>query len=383
MSTGAAANRNLTSNTARLDQWLSKLGYLANYRSFGQNFPVNFSGRREEISFEGSGRLYDMYPGEENDLGGMVSLHGTDYIVKDVRGTPTPLTDVAVCDNDECDRRFKSFDPDEAICPHCDSELAETQIHGISSVECSTAMGGQKGYRTHAQMSTYVRPTDAERDRSERQLFGIDCEIEYGQFEITDFVYAFERGHSMSASTSILRSQALIEQDDGGKSTTGLSWRDRLDEAEQEVYRPVGQQHHTQGLRLSFDRDTISERFEQATHETASWPQLLTSLEQALDRAIPVVVKCDRSDYRVKASITNEAIEVYIVDGRQGGNGIGWHVHDSLSEVADQVVDVADCDRCVDYCDECLLLSRTPSHYLENNLLDHRMLATVVGHPGQ
>ncbi|MCL9817774.1 DEAD/DEAH box helicase [Natronocalculus amylovorans] len=383
MSTGATANRNLTSNTARLDQWLSKLGYLANYRSFGQNFPVNFSGRREEISFEGSGRLYDMYPGEENNLGGMVSLHGTDYIVKDVRGTPTPLTDVAVCDNDECDRRFKSFDPDEEICPHCDSELAETQIHGISSVECSTAMGGQKGYRTHAQMSTYVRPTDAERDRSERQLFDIDCKIEYGQFEITDFVYAFERGHSMSASTNILRSQALIEQDDGGNSTTGLSWRDRLDEAEQELYRPVGQQHHTQGLRLSFDRDTIFERFEQATHETVSWPQLLTSLEQALDRAIPVVVKCDRSDYRVKASITNETIEVYIVDGRQGGNGIGWHVHDSLSEVADQVVDVADCDRCVDYCDECLLLSRTPSHYLENNLLDHRMLATVVGHPGQ
>ena len=383
MSTGAAANRNLTSNTARLDQWLSKLGYLANYRSFGQNFPVNFSGRREEISFEGSGRLYDMYPGEENDLGGMVSLHGTDYIVKDVRGTPTPLTDVAVCDNEECDRRFRSFDPDEEICPHCDSELAETQIHGISSVECSTAMGGQKGYRTHAQMSTYVRPTDAERDHSERQLFGIDCEIEYGQFEITDFVYAFERGHSMSASTDILRSQALIEQNDGGNSTSGLSWRDRLDEAEQEVHRPVGQQHHTQGLRLSFDRDAISKRFEQADHETASWPQLLTSLEQALDRAIPVVVKCDRSDYRVKASITNDAIEVYIVDGRQGGNGIGWHVHDSLSEVADQVVDVADCDRCVDYCDECLLLSRTPSHYLENNLLDHRMLATVVGHPGQ
>jgi len=70
MSTGAATNRDLTSNTSRLDQWLSKLGYLANYRSFGQNFPVQFSGQREEISFEGSGRLYDMYPGEENELGG-------------------------------------------------------------------------------------------------------------------------------------------------------------------------------------------------------------------------------------------------------------------------------------------------------------------------
>lgn len=379
MSTGAATNRDLTSNTSRLDQWLSKLGYLANYRSFGQNFPVKFSGQREEISFEGSGRLYDMYPGEENDLGGMVSLHGTDYIVEDVRGTPAPLTDVAICNNEECDRRFRSFDPDESTCPHCDSDLVVTQIHGVSSVECTAALGGRQGYRTHAQMSTYVRPTDAERDHGERTLFGLECDLEYGQFELTDFVYAFERGHSMSASTEILRSEALIEKDGDGGSTAGMSWREKLQKSQEETYRPVGQQHHTQGLRLRFNRDAVAERFGQVTHQTASWPQLLTSLEQAFDRAIPVVVKCDRSDYRVKASITESAVEVNIVDGRQGGNGISWHVHESLADVADHVVDVADCDRCVDYCDECLLLSRTPSHYLENDLLDHRTLTAVVG----
>jgi len=379
MSTGAATNRDLTSNTARFDQWLNELGYLANYRSFGQNFPVKFSGRREEISFEGSGRLYDMYPGEENDAGGMVSLHGTDYVVEDVRGSPSPLTEVAVCDNAECDRRFRSFDPEEGTCPHCESDLEVTKIHGISSVECKAAMGGRRNWRTHSQMSTYVRSTDADRVVEETSLLGIDCNVEYGQFELTDFVYAFERGHSMSPSTEVLRSQALIEQEDEGPSTSGLSWQERLDEAEQEVYRPVGQQHHTQGLRLQFDRGTIADRFGRVTHPTASWPQLLTSLEQALDRAIPVVVKCDRSDYRVKASIIEDAVEVFIVDSREGGNGIGWHVHESLDEVADRVAEVADCERCVDYCDECLLLSRTPSHYLENDLLDHRTLAAAVG----
>ena len=383
MSTGAATNRDLTKNTSRLDQWLSKLGYLANYRSFGQNFPVKFSGQREEISFEGSGRLYDMYPGEENDLGGMVSLHGTEYIVEDVRGTPAPLTEVAVCDNDECDRRFRSFDPDESICPHCDSDLAVTQIHGISSVECSAALGGRRGYRTHAQMSTYVRPTDAERDHDKATLFGLECELEYGQFELTDFVYAFERGHSMSPSTKILRSEALIEKDDDGGETAGMSWRERLQKSQEEMYRPVGQQHHTQGLRLRFDRSAIADRFGQVTHPTASWPQLLTSLEQAFDRAIPVVVKCDRSDYRVKASITENSVEINIVDGRQGGNGISWHVDESLTEVADRVIEVADCSRCVDYCDECLLLSRTPSHYLENDLLDHRTLSAIVDGGGR
>jgi len=57
----------------------------------------------------------------------MVSLHGTEYIVDDIRGTQKPLTDVAVCDNEECDRRFRSFDPDETICPHCDSDLTTTK----------------------------------------------------------------------------------------------------------------------------------------------------------------------------------------------------------------------------------------------------------------
>ena len=381
MATGATTNRDLTSNTSRLDQWLNELGYLANYRSFGQNFPVKFSGRREEISFEGSGRLYDMYPGEENDLGGMVSLHGTDYIVEDVRGTPAPLTEVAVCDNEDCGRRFRTFDADEEICPHCDTDLVVTEVHGISSVECTAAMGGRRGYRTHAQMSTYVRPTDAEQERSQMTLFGMDCTVEYGQYELTDFVFAFERGHSMSPSTKILRSQALIERIDD-RSPDGRSWRDRLKDAQEEVYRPVGQQHHTQGLRLTLDRETVAERFSRVSIPTASWPQLLISLEQALDRAIPVVVKCDRSDYRVKASVGEDGVEVFIVDGRQGGNGISWHVHESLQEVASKVVEVADCDRCLDYCDECLLLSRTPSHYLENDLLDHRTLEAVVDDGG-
>ena len=378
ISTGAATNRDLTRNTSRLDQWLSELGYLANYRSFGRNFPVRFSGRREEISFEGSGRLYDMYPGEENELGGMVSLHGTEYIVEDVRGAPTPLTDVAVCDNEECDRRFRSFDPDEKICPHCETDLLMTQVHDISSVECSVARGGRRGYRTYAQMSTYVRPTNGDQDSLETKLFGIDCNVEYGQFQLTDFVYAFERGHSMSADTNILRSQALIEKVDNSESRSELSWRDRLEEAQEEIYRPVGQQHYTQGIRIEFNRSTVAERFEKITHSTASWPQVLTSLEQALNRAIPVVVKCDRSDYRVKTSITEDTIEVFIVDGRQGGNGISWHIYESLGEIEDHVVDVAACERCIDYCDECLLLSRTPSYYLENDLLNHQTLAAIV-----
>ena len=380
MSGSAETNKAFTENNNRLDQWLSRLGYLANYRSFGQQFPVKLTGYSEDIEFEVSGRLYDMYPGQENDLGALITLHGSEYIVNDVRGTSTPLTTVAVCANEDCDRPFESYDLDTGVCPHCGTELEETDIHGISSVECKTARGGQKLYRTHGLMTTSISADDsmAPVETRETELFDVPCEVEYDELEVTDFMYAFERGHSSSPDTETLRSEALIERD-SETDTTGQSWQERLDDADTEEYAPVGQQYHTQGLTISFEIDELAARFNEIDHETASWPQALISLEQAFSKAIAVSAQCDRSDFRVKANKTDDDIRIQIVDTRQGGNGITWQVWQSLSDVESHVINVADCDRCRNYCDECLLLSRTPAYYLENDLLNHETLETLLG----
>jgi superfamily II DNA/RNA helicase/rubrerythrin len=376
----AEMNKAFTEENRRLDQWLQRLGYLANYRSFGQQFPVKFRGASEGIEFESGGRLYDMFPGEENDLGSVMTLHGTDYIVDDVHGTGTSLTTVGVCDNEECERPFQSSQPGVTTCPHCEENLEETPIHGISSIECKAARGGQKGYTTRGLQSTYIEEVPDEQAVSETQtqsLFGLSCDVTYGQLEVTDFVYAFERWHSQSSDKEVLRSQAVIERD-GSSSETGGSWRDRMDDVESEVYRPVGQQYFTQGLTLRFDQADVRDRYEQATHEPVSWPQALVSLEQALEKSVAIVAECDQSDFRVKTVTTDEEVLVYIVDSRQGGNGISWQVFDQLDAVEQRVWEVTDCDRCEDYCDECLLLARTPAYYLENNLLNRRTLATIT-----
>lgn len=379
LSGSAETNKAFTETNNRLDQWLSRLGYLATYRSFGQQFPVKFQGRSEGIEFESSGRLYDMYPGPENGLGAVITLHGTDYIVDDVHGSSTPLTTVNVCDNEECDRPFESYERDIATCPYCEEPLEETNIHDVSSVECKPARGGQKMYSTYGLMTTSITSEGAQTVRTEtsKPVFGLDCDVTYGGLEITDFVYAYERRHSASPNKQVLRSEAIIERDSSAPST-GLSWEERLEEADAEEYAPVGQQYHTQGLTLRFALEDVRERFEQATHETASWPQALVSLEQALNKAIAIVAQCDRSDFRVKVDRAESDVIVQIVDSRQGGNGISWQVWRDLTEVESRVDEVAGCDRCNDFCDECLLLSRTPAYYLENDLLDHRMLATVI-----
>ncbi|QSG02810.1 DEAD/DEAH box helicase [Natranaeroarchaeum sulfidigenes] len=381
VSTEGETNKAFTDQNNRLDQWLQRLGYLANYRSFGQQFPVNFTGASDGIEFESEGRLYDMFPGEENDLGAVLTLHGTDYIVDDVHGTATSMTIVAVCDNDECERPFQSYDPETDSCPHCGDDLAETPIHGVSSVECTAARGGQKGYSTRGLQSTYIEdPTDndAVRVSEERSVFGIDAQLTYGQLEVTDFVYAFERWHTRGSDKEVLRSEAVIERDEASGSTGG-SWRDRMDDVEEEMYRPVGQQYFTQGLTINLDGTEFQTRYETLSHESVSWPQAMVSLEQALEKAIAIVAECDRDDFRVKASMTGDEIVIRIVDSRQGGNGITWQVLDQLDAVERRVREVAACERCTDYCDECLLLARTPAFYLDNDLLDRRTLGAIIG----
>jgi superfamily II DNA helicase RecQ/CBS domain-containing protein len=378
MSSTAEANKNLAERNRRLDQWLRRLGYLANYRNFGQQFPVKFSGRTEGIEFESSGRLYDMYPGEENEIGAAIKLHGTNYLVSDVRGTAQSLTTVGICENEECGSPFRGYEPGTMVCPHCDEELTETPIHSISSVECKVAAGGQEGYSTRAMMSSFVDSPDLTVAANEERIFGLPCRIVYGEREVTDFVYAFERWHRAGQDKEVLRSEALIEVDES-EEPVGQSWREQMEGVEQEVYRPIGQQYFTQGLTIRFDATDLRERFDQVTHDTATWSQALVSLEQAFKKAIATIIELDRDDFRVTTSFGDETIDLHIVDSRQGGNGISWQVQDRLAEVDSRVRDVAICDRCVDYCDECLLLSRTPAHYLDNDLLDRRMLAAIVG----
>lgn len=374
----ADTNKNLTEQNKRLDQWLSQLGYLANYRNFGQQFPVKFSGRRSSIEFEGSGRLYDMFPGEENRFGSAIKMNGIDYLVTDVHGTSTPLATVEVCENEECNRPFHGYQTGTTVCPHCDTELTETPIHGVSSVECSAARGGQRGYTTRGLMTTYVDSPDLTAADSQETVFGVPCELVYGEREVTDFVYAFERWHQAGKDKEVLRSEAVIERD-ASTDTSDMSWRDRMEDVQDEMYRPVGQQYFTQGLTLRFEASDLRQRFAQVDHETASWAQALTSLEQALEKAVAVVAECDLDDFRVSTTTSDSHVNVHIVDSRQGGNGISWQVHDRLQRVANRTGEVAACDRCLDYCDECLLLERTPGYYLENDLLDRRTLAALIG----
>ncbi|WP_263020719.1 DEAD/DEAH box helicase [Natronobiforma cellulositropha] len=374
----------LTERYRRLDRWTGLLGYLANYRGFGSQFPIKVSDSgSDDIRFETSGRLFEVFPGPENDSGAVFRLQGTKYIVTDVHGSPDEITKTGICQNEDCKRPFESHDLKYEVCPHCCSPLRKTAIHPIASVTCKKAVGGQRGYSTRPISTVHIDQTETH-ETDTVDLFGLKCDLSIGDFDVVDFIYAFEQFHSRRSEKKTLQSEAVVDASgDSNVDDPDASLDDLLNEVDGTTYRPVGQQYHTRGLRFQFERSAIRTRFDEYAQNdpNASWPAALVSLEQALEKAIAIIAECDRDDFRVKVTDTEEILEVFMLDSREGGNGVTWQVLEALRKGASlerRVREVAGCETCSRYCDQCLLLARTPAFYLENNLLDKSALQAVI-----
>ncbi|NUE03625.1 DEAD/DEAH box helicase [Halorubraceae archaeon YAN] len=377
----------LSSNLNRLDLWLKELGYLANYRSFGGQFPVNYrSLGKADVQFEGSGRLFEMFPGPKNERGGEVVYLGTKYIVDDVKARER-LSRVGLCTNNDCERPYGAYEESRGVCPLCDEELERTAVHRIGSVQCRSAGTFEQNYRTYPILTTYVEEirSTANREVTDVTLFGLDCSLVSSQFETLSFVPAFERAYNRGSDLQLAESQGVIDVEEEDEADfDDMEFDDLLEESSSEKYAPVGQQMRTNGIKLEFDLDPIKERYEQfaGMESTASWSQALVSLEQAFAKSIAVVAECDLGDFDVKARKTDSSLDIYITDGREGGNGISWQVSQAIiesNEFEPRVREVGHCDECNQFCNQCLLLERTPGFYLKNDLLHRKMLLALLG----
>lgn len=348
----------------RLNLWLNQLGYLASYRSFGQEFPIEVEGYTNGIQFKSTGRLYDTFPGPENGRGAVFSLGGQEYLVDEVQGG-RELTTTAVCANDECPWPYQSYPVDTNVCPYCGEPLTETSVHTIESVHSRAAGRNEQKWTTRGLQTRDITLLETENRYSETGSFaGIPMEVISGAFELTNFVYAFERFHSSSDSTDVIRSQAEVDTANGHEPR----------------YAPIGTQYRTSGVELRLERSAIQSRL--GTPEgDLPWPQIMVSLQQAVKRAVSVVGHFDLGDFNVTTSLDSETVSVIVTDSRQGGNGVAWHLVSYLEgSLINEVTTIVTCENCHHYCEECLLLPRTPASYLENGLLDRQpLVALLVG----
>ncbi|WP_435362362.1 DEAD/DEAH box helicase [Haloarchaeobius sp. DFWS5] len=344
----------------RLNLWLDQLGYLASYRNFGQDFPVEIEGYRDGVSFESEGRLYDMFPGPRNEPGALFTLSGTDYLVNDATGGRV-LTTTNICANDECEWPFQSYSTSESECPHCGTPLEETTVHKIESIQCREAKGGERNWTTsplQTSRAEYLETRDA--TKTGGSVLGVDSTLLTGSFEITNFVYAYERFHPSSDGAKILQSEAEIHS----MSEDAPS------------YAPIGTQYTTSGIRIEFPMSEVAAAF---GSDTVRWPQFLVSLQQACKRAIAIQGQFDLADFDVMVNLVDDTLQLTVTDGREGGTGVAWRLREFLREgFTDQLEQIANCNNCQHYCEECLLLPRTPASYLESGLLDRQPLVKFL-----
>lgn len=358
-STDSQVAEELQSDANRLNLWLDHIGYLASYRSFGQDFPVEIEGYRDNISFESSGRLFEMFPGQENGKGAVFPLGGQQYLI-DGAAAGNALATVNVCVNKECDKPYESYAPPAEVCPICREPLDETMIHEIRSMHARKAGESEARWTTRGLHTTHIETANAPDERVfSMSLRGLDCTITVGDFELTDFVYAFERRHSSSSSADILFSEATVEPTDSGYNQ----------------FAPVGQQYQTSGLALAFDRSMIEKRFPGEVH----WSVVTASFEQALKRSVAITGRFDLDDFQVSSTIDKDKFKVVVADAQFGGNGVALHLESELSTALNEtLVEIVQCDNCTQYCEQCLMLPRTPPFYLENDLLNRRYLIDVL-----
>ncbi|MHA1396007.1 MAG: DUF1998 domain-containing protein, partial [Promethearchaeota archaeon] len=86
--------------------------------------------------------------------------------------------------------------------------------------------------------------------------------------------------------------------------------------------------------------------------------------------AISLVIGCNTNDFEVITLHLKNALRFTVADNSEGGNGVSDSVFNNLQEILKICYRIVQCRNCNDFCKKCVLLERTPSHIVENGLLN-------------
>lgn len=366
----------------QLSSWMSRLGYLANYRGTLEQLPLYLErkgkglGTVEFKSFDYA--LRESFPGPKNKDGAAFHVEATKYIVHSVTGVNKKLFSGRTCNQEYCSFRYKVYSNNVEVCPFCGTETQPIEVHQIGTVKTRPARLLGDNFSTYAIQSQFVNLKNASGTTVMRDMafFGMPAEITFGQMEVTSFTPAFEKRWA-GRDSSTLPSQAKIPRT--ASDADALTPIDMFLQGEQTLLAPVGYLTRTLGLSIKIARGSIESRIE----PNENWLDAvrLVSLIQALKRAICIVINCELRDFDVDFSASQETLEIFIYDNREGGNNISERVREDIlgeRQIQKAIVEIANCKFCSRFCDRCLLIQRTPSHILKKRLLDRQELKRLL-----
>lgn len=140
----------------------------------------------------------------------------------------------------------------------------------------------------------------------------------------------------------------------------------------------AGYEYLTDGFELQLSKSTLRNH-----GGTTSPEDLLTALyslgyglRSVMARRLgvnPIEIQCE-------PHLFPEQIRLLIYDNESGGAGLSYPIFQDIEEVMDETALQLQSCTCPDYCESCLLLPRTPTFLLENDLLDRKLGAVLLEH---
>ncbi|MHA1280966.1 MAG: DEAD/DEAH box helicase [Promethearchaeota archaeon] len=383
------------------DWWLNLLNLIANYRSsFSINIPIFLEGRNryeKQIEFKELERaVKETFPGPKNEDGALFRVESNRFIVSNVYGSNQQLNNspIYICINLEC---YASFIPfiNYANCPFCGRSLKPFLIHGINKIIARPSRRSGDHFETTPLM--VISPESYEILKNNKiRFYNINSEIEYGKLKITKSTLAFLKKYRNSSESRFYFSQGIIENIEENfendeyllNSDIDLNLLNELEDSNNN-FKPVGFNFQTMGINIKIKKTKIEEIIRYYINEYYlddlddfhTFFTLLYSIQQSLKKIISLYTESDLNEFDVFFTFSDDFINFYIIDNAEGGNGISKRVFNSLNsdnEIYSFLENgILNCKECLDFCDNCLLIERTPEYIVRKRLLNHNLLKYI------
>jgi hypothetical protein len=345
-----------------LGNWLSLIGLFASYRGDVGDVPIYLKNWDLGVaSFERA--VSENYIGEEAGPGAIFLVEAGKYQVKRVDYS-TVLDDVSLCENEKCFGRYWAYPIETRDCPICRTALEKKKVVLPDAIHAERSRAGYETFPVSSTLSKTLEGSYISID-----WLSVDTDIRYGKTKLTGITPAFSR--SFMGRRKTLRSEVKLRSE--GRTTVD----DIIRGEESYELAPMGYEMETNALEFKLDLKQLIKRLDNELLHG------IVSFCQGLRKAVAVVSKTgDSNDYGVNWSLTDDSLLVHVFDRRERGNGISMLAYeDAISDdptIPKILRSTSDCPDCTRFCSRCLLLARTPSEYVEHNLLNKEALRKML-----
>ncbi|MHA1340226.1 MAG: DUF1998 domain-containing protein [Promethearchaeota archaeon] len=210
----------------------------------------------------------------------------------------------------------------------------------------------------------------------------INCDLQFNKkCKSVNFVYAFYEVYSISKEPRIRKSIGIIDIfEDSELSLNSINYDqpNDLNQPKFEPLGPVGYIIESPAIKFKWQREHISNKIKNKTSsfELIDLIKVAISFNAALKLAISLELNCNLDDLITDFDINENYLFCYIQDNFEEGNGICTEIFDLIQNdelgFIRKAKSILNQNCCINYCENCILLPRTPPNYVASGLLDKK-----------